>query len=122
MSVQDEFPAIFSQLRSVLRKYAAVMDCPTDEPHEYSLNTRHIMKNRQALFFGAALIKKNYVSYHLMPVYVFPELVAHISPQLRKRMHGKSCFNFRNAEEVLFEELEALTEQGYRKYRDSQYV
>ena len=98
------------------------MDCPKDESGDYMLNTRHIMKNTQPLFFGAVQIKKNYVSYHLMPVYVFPELVQDISPQLRKRMHGKSCFSFTTADDVLFDEIAALTEQGYEKYREGRYV
>jgi hypothetical protein len=38
-------------------------------------------------------IKKNYVIYHLMPVYLNPGLLEGMSPGLRKRMQGKSCFN-----------------------------
>ena len=122
MSAQDQFPAIFSQLRDTLCRYAAEMDCPKDESDNYTLNTRHIMKNRQPLFFGAVQIRKHYVSYHLMPIYVFPELVEDISPQLRKRMQGKSCFNFKQADKALFDELTALTEKGYAKYRAGRYV
>ena len=94
----------------------------TDTPEDYTLNTRHIMKNRKPLFFGAVQIRKNYVSYHLMPIYVYPELVDDISPDLRKRMQGKSCFNFRKADIALFDELAALTERGYEKYREGRYV
>jgi hypothetical protein len=98
------------------------MDCPSDTPEDYTLNTRHIMKNGKPLFFGAVQIRKNYVSYHLMPIYVYSELVKEISPGLRKRMQGKSCFNFRKTDIALFEELAALTERGYEKYREGHYV
>ena len=37
------------------------------------------------------------------------ELVKSISPELRKRMQGKTCFNFTRIDEPLFAELEALT-------------
>ncbi|NUQ86521.1 MAG: hypothetical protein HUU11_17610 [Anaerolineales bacterium] len=51
-----------------------------------------------------------------MPVYMYPELLKDISPELRKRMQGKSCFNFKKVEPELFEELVALTRQGYERF------
>ena len=44
-----------------------------------------------------------------MPVYVFPDLLDGISPELRRRMQGKSCFNFARVDTPLFAELETLT-------------
>jgi hypothetical protein len=44
-----------------------------------------------------------------MGVYTRPELVADVSPRLRARMQGKSCFNFTKVDRDLFEELEAVT-------------
>jgi hypothetical protein len=55
---------------------------------------------------------KGYVSYHLMPVYTHAELAAKISPALRKRMQGKSCFNFKTVDAALFAELGVLTAAG----------
>ena len=80
------------------------------------------MKNKKPLFFAAAQIKKNYVSYHLMPIYVFPELITDLSPSLRQRMQGKSCFNFRSVNPPLMLELEMLTAAGMAKYRQAGYV
>ncbi len=59
------------------------------------------------MFFGAAVIKKNYVSFHLMPVYVHPDLLEGISDGLRKRMQGKSCFNFKALDEDTLAEFGA---------------
>lgn len=53
----------------------------------------------------------------LKPVYTHAELAAKISPALKKRMQGKSCFNFKVADEELFDELEALTREGAGLYR-----
>lgn len=53
--------------------------------------------------------KKSQVAYHLMPVYVHPELLTDLSPELRRRMQGKSCFNFTKVDRDLFAELGALT-------------
>jgi len=93
-----------------------------DEVDNLYLNTHHIMKNKKPLYFGGVKIGKSYVSYHLMPVYVFPELLNDISPELKKRMQGKSCFNFKKTEQNLFEELGVLTKCGFEKYQEAGYI
>ena len=63
-------------------------------------------------------VKKNYVSFYLMPVYMYPELLKGISPELKKRMQGKSCFNFKKVEADLFHELADLTKKGTEKFKE----
>ncbi len=63
-------------------------------------------------YVAGTRIGKRYVSFHLMSVYSDPELMASMSPGLRKRMQGKSCFNFTKIDEPLFSELETLTAKG----------
>ena len=55
---------------------------------------------------------KSYVSFYLMPVYASPELDASVSPELRRRKQGKSCFNFTKIDEPLMTELESLAAKG----------
>ena len=74
--------------------YVASLDAKKDEPSELYLDTRHLQKNKQPLFFGAVQVKKAFVSFHLMPVYLQPQLLDGVSPALKARMQGKSCFNF----------------------------
>ncbi len=62
------------------------------------------------------------IASHLMPVYVFPELLEIISPAFEKRMHGKSCFNFKAPDARLFQEVKELTETGYEKYNRANYL
>ena len=62
-------------------------------------------------YVAGTRLGKSYVSYYLMPVYATPSLVASMSPELRKRMQGKACFNFKSVDEPLFAELDALTGQ-----------
>ena len=94
----------------------------TDQPGDFYLDTQHIMKNKKPLFFGSVHIRKNYVSYHLMPVYIFPDLLETISPELKQHMQGKSCFNFKTLDSDLFEELKQLTNAGYNQYQIAEYV
>ena len=118
----SELDEVFKALRGVMSPYASVLDCVVDTNDHLSLNTRYIQKNNKPLFFGAVQINKNYVSYHLMPVYVQPDLLASLSPELKRRMHGKSCFNFTSVEPQLVQELARLTEAGLQKYKDAGYI
>jgi len=52
-----------------------------------------------------------------MPVYIFPDLLKNISPALKKRMQGKSCFNFTKIDEALIAELDDLTKRGIERSR-----
>lgn len=111
-----EFTSVFSALKALLVPYAHSMSVSTDNETEYYLNSRYIQKNKKPLFFAAVQIKKNYVSFHLMPVYVEPAILTTASDELKQRMQGKSCFNFTRTEPALFRELALLTKTGYQHY------
>eukprot|EP01036_Dinobryon_divergens_P041097 gene41097-54445_t len=102
--------------------YAARLDAKKDDETELYVDTRHLQKNKKPLFFGAVQVKKAYVSYHLMPVYLQPALLAGLSPELKARMQGKSCFNFTSSEAALLKELAALTEAGFASYQEQGYA
>lgn len=55
-------------------------------------------------------------------MYVFPELLDGISPELKKRMQGKSCFNFKAVDRELVRELEALTKAGFERFKGADLV
>lgn len=93
-----------------------------DEPDWLYLDTSHVMKNGKPLYFGAVRTMKKYVSYHLMPVYVKPALLEGMSDSLRKRMQGKSCFNFVKIDKNVFDELATLTRAGFDFYRSEGYI
>lgn len=57
-----------------------------------------------------------------MSVYVSPGEMKSMSPDLRKRMQGKSCFNFKTVDERLFKELAKLTQAGARRFNDEKFI
>lgn len=118
----SDLKVVFAELRKVLAPYAERLVATRDDPAELYVDTRHVQKNRRPLFFGAVQIKKSSVSFHLMPVYVRPELLDPVSASLRARMQGKSCFHFSAVEPALFVELAALTEAAYASYREQGFV
>ena len=117
MPAQNDFPMVFEQLKSILVPYAKNLTVKTDTQDTYYLDGPYSKKWRKELFFGSVQIKKNYVSFYLMPVYMYPELLRDLSPGLKKHMHGKSCFNFKKVEPDLFMELETLTYKGAEKFK-----
>ena len=112
---EKSFDSIFKSLRKLLSKYEPSLKVIKDTPENYYLNTPYVEKYDKELFFGAVQIKKNYVSYYFMPVYMFPDLVDNLSPVLKKRMHGKSCFNFKKHNDEQFRELGELTQKGFER-------
>lgn len=122
MPKAEEFQATFKRLRAVLKEYEKRMVLTGNAAENYSLNTPHTEKYEKELFFGAAQIKKNYVSYHLMPIYMFPELLRDVSQTLKKRMQGKSCFNFKTIDDDLLRELSVLTKKSFERLKKEKLI
>lgn len=104
---EADLPAVHERLKAILEKHRGefaarggygglVLELPeaVGKPWGYVAGTRP---------------GKRYVSFYLMGVYARPELLDSMSPALRKRMQGKSCFNFSSVDEGLLTELDALT-------------
>lgn len=115
----SDFATIRDDLVVRLKRAAPGMRTVTEGEGGVSLTSDWCspLKPGEPMWFGGVRVGKAYVSYHLMPVYTHPDLAAKISPALKKRMQGKSCFNFKVADEALFDELEALTREGAALYR-----
>lgn len=120
MSPQADFPVVFEKLKSILKPYEKTLTVKADSANTYYLDGPYSEKWKKELFFGSAQIKKNYVSFYLMPVYMYPDLLKGISPELEKHMQGKSCFNFKKVEPELLQELAALTEKGYDRFQQEE--
>lgn len=122
MVQQNDFPATFDTLKEIMATYESDLVVDKDEQRDYSLTATPSETYPKGHWFGGVQIKKSYVSYHLMPVYVFADLLEGMSDDLRKRMQGKSCFNFKTVDSPLVEELAALTKAGFDRYKSESYA
>ncbi len=122
MGIKTNKLEVFSILKPIIANYSDGLTIIADKKDSYYLNTRHIMESKKALFFAGVEIKKNYVSFHLMPVYIDPSLLKDLSEPLKKSMQGKSCFNFIKTETELIDELKELTDRAYQYYLQQGYV
>jgi hypothetical protein len=109
----DDFERLFARFKEMLAPYAARMHVSADEPRMFGVDMAPEGQRDPSTWFAGTRLGKRYVSYYLMPVYVRPALLDGISPELRRRMQGKSCFNLTKVDEPLLAELEALTRTGY---------
>jgi len=107
------FDAVFDRLKGVLRPYAGDMHVHADNDTNYGLDMAPATDRNPTTWFAAVRRGKRYVSIYLMPVYVEPSLLDGASPELRRRMQGKSCFNFTQVDEPLIGELEGILRRGY---------
>ncbi|HND47119.1 MAG TPA: hypothetical protein PLL95_01080 [Anaerolineales bacterium] len=121
MPTRSEFPIVFEHLKSILVSYAKKMTVKNDISGLYYLDAGYSEKWKRDLFFASVQIKKSYVSFYLMPVYMYPDLLKNISPELKKHMQGKSCFNFKKIEKSLFDELSQLTKQGFERMMKEEF-
>ena len=122
-----DFAAVFAALKPVLAKYTKRLAVKADTPTEYTLVTKSAspfpQHKGQPLYFGSVRLGKAYVSFHLLPLYMCPELTKSISPALKKRMQGKACFNFKSdPEPQLLIELKRLTEESLKQWGEKKWL
>src|SRR3979411_2030119 len=104
------------RLRAILDPYRDRFGVAQDGPGGLTLHLRGL-EDQPHGFVPGVRPGKRYVSFYLMPVYGFPELLRTMSPELRRRMQGKSCFNFATVDEALLAELAAVAGRGLDHYR-----
>ena len=123
----SEFSAVFATLKPVLGKYEKRMSVKADTATEYTLLTKSPspfpQHKGQPLFFGTVKIGKAYVSFHLLPLYMCPQLAKGVTPALKKRMQGKACFNFKSEPEPeLVADLKQLTEASFKAWTERKWI
>ena len=120
-ALHQNFIPVFDALRSILAKHEAKLVVVHDRPDNYYLDTHTIGKNKKPIFFGGVRIMKGYVSYYLMPVYA-DDVATGMSPELKKQMQGKACFNFKSIDKNLFKELDSVTTTCYNAWKKIGWV
>lgn len=122
MPLSPEFPSVFAALRSILERNAGSLTVTEDSANRYCLEGGSHPTHKKPMPIAWVQIGKGYVSFHHMGVYARPALLKGASKELRARMQGKSCFNFKTLDETLFAELEDLTIRGFDAFRKAGFM
>ncbi len=109
------FAAVDRRLREILEPYRSRLVTTKDGPDSLALEIAGLEGKPWGNVAGIRHVRR-YVSFYLMPVYGRPELLDRMSPELRRRMQGKACFNFTHVDEPLFTELAGLVDAGLDGY------
>ena len=111
--------ATFATLRDMLESQSENLIVTVDKPGDFQVGSPD-QQDRigRPLFVAGVRTRKNYVSYYLMPVYGMPRLADKLSPGLKKRIQGKSCFTFTAIDADQLSELSKLTRVGIEAFRD----
>jgi len=125
--MSKDFDAVFRDLRAILERQAATFSVSDDGPKRYCLDASigpATVKSwggkvkRKTIPVAWVEIGKAYVSFHLMGLEAASSAM---SPALKARLQGKTCFNFSKPEAALFEELEAVTVRSIAALRKAGY-
>ena len=111
-----DFETVHTRLREILMRQRGDLAVTKDGPGGVALEIPGL-EGKPWGYIAGTRVGKSYVSYYLMPVYATPELAETLSPELRKRMQGKACFNFTKVDDGLLAELEALTATSITAFR-----
>lgn len=131
MPVSHEFEAVFNRLKTVLQKQAGNYSIRPDtaisfgiqgKPGPATLKVWGGKMKKPVMPVAWIEIGKAYVSYHVMGLYTNTALQSKMSNELKARMQGKTCFNFKSINETLFKELEELTLKANDDFRKTGYV
>jgi len=106
---------VVAALSAVMRKNAKGL-VVTDVPRGTNVMSTLVFRGRN-VWIGAVQDGKSYVSYHLMPVYMFPDLMKDAPKELLARKQGKGCFNFRTVDRALFAQLGELTRAAFARFQ-----
>jgi hypothetical protein len=117
-----DFVGTYAALKKILVPYEKKLNVSTAKPGRYWLETKCAAYKGKPFLFAGVSMNKNYVGYFLMPIYVKPKLAESISPELKKCLHGKSCFNFTAPDPKLFKELASITRAGFSLYQDKEFL
>ena len=117
-SRKADFDKTFATLKALLKRNRTHTRVDVDRPGYYSVFVKSALCKGRPLWFAGVRKGKSYVSYHLLPLYVCPELARDVPPGLKKRQQGKACFNFTAVEPAHLRELGALTKKGLAIFRE----
>jgi hypothetical protein len=129
--MSSEMESIFGSLRAILQKHAGTFSVKDGSPRTYclegapgaaTLRAWGGKARRPTIPVAWVQVGKAHVSFHLMALDGNSALRDGMSEQLKARMQGNTCFNFKKSDGRLFQELEGLTARGLAAFRKSGFV
>lgn len=107
-----DLAAVEARLQRILDPYRDRLETATI----YNIPTLRRAGAKAHDWFAFVKPASKHVSFFLMPIVTWPDLLDGCADALLKRRQAKSAFNFASVDEPLFRELEALVARSFEKY------
>ncbi len=107
ISYEQYLEALPDDRRAVIERVWAVVRENVGAGYTEHIGPKFLTFMADEDWYVALANQKNYVSLYLIPVYVFPELKARLDASGKNLRCGKSCINFKKAEDL---PLDAIAE------------
>ena len=108
----ETLAAIEVRLRAILAPYEPRLETASI----YGIPTLRRQGAKAHDWFAFVKPEAKHVSFYLLPMLTYPELMADVSPELAARRSGKSVLKFTALDDALFGELEGLVARAYERY------
>ena len=130
----DKLEKIFEEVKQILKKNSSGFverdeyigsQAKQKKPGFHIYGSKDVSlfgKKPQPTYIAGVIQQKNYVSFYLSPIYSHPDLYPKLSPDLKKVLKGKSCFNIAKATPKLFKEIDDVLKRGINKYKEIDWV
>jgi hypothetical protein len=124
----EERSKIFETIKSALQKQTPPMVVSKEKDDVYELmgnkpvpygSKKEIVPG---MYFSSVVARKDMVSFYFFPIYYNEEKFKELIPSLFKYLKGKTCFNFKKAEQVNEKELNALLKAGAKAWKENGYM
>ena len=119
---------LFARLKSALEKCAPPMVVSKDKKDVFEL-----MGNKPVpygskktivpgMYFSSVVARKDMVSFYFFPLYFQEKNFEKTIPTLMKCLKGKTCFHFKNIEQLNEKEMAAMLKKGMQAWKKNGYM
>jgi hypothetical protein len=123
---QKELAEIYRGLKIILKRYEGPFQPKVDGDSSYDLwSFKDLViagRKRKEVFFASIVIRKTYVGFYYMPIYIDVGLKDVFKPELMKLLKGKSCFYIRDLSPDIASQIEEALKIGYELYKERGWV
>jgi hypothetical protein len=120
------FKEIFNKIRLVMKDFTPPLKAISDNEKSFEIvSDKQIVfmgKKRDNVYFAATKIQKGFVGFYLMHIYAQPGEVDKLGKDLRKLLHGKSCFHIKKIDDDLLIQIKKSLADGIECYKRLKFI
>lgn len=105
LSYEQFLGSLPPERRGEVERVWQIVRASMPDGYREEVTAKYLTFKAEGEWYVALASQKNYLSLHLVPIYVYPELRAKLDAGGKKVKCGKGCINFKRAEELPLEAI-----------------